>query len=74
MEVSDGGERTKEDRIGDRLVMSEKKQRGRLKSYSTTSCQSYNTTVESQDGGREGWREGKWSMTLTLTDHCSMTV
>lgn len=23
----------------------------------------------------EGWRrEGKWRMTLTLTDHCSMTV
>lgn len=28
MEVSDGGERTKEDRIGDSLVMSEKKQGG----------------------------------------------
>lgn len=28
MEVSDGGERTKEDRIGDSLVMEQKKQRG----------------------------------------------
>lgn len=51
MEGSDGGERTKKERIGDSLVMGEKA-KGRLKSYSTTSCQSHTTTVESQEGGR----------------------
>lgn len=58
MDLSDGGERTKEEGIGDSLVMSEeKKQHRSLKSYSTTSCQSYKTTVELQKGRRR--REGE---------------
>lgn len=41
------------------------------RSYSTTSCPSQETTVPSHEGvwGGRGRR-----MTLTLTDHCSMTV
>lgn len=37
---------------------------GRLKSYSTTSCWSYKTTVESQEGGRES-RVWLWPWLIT---------
>lgn len=64
MVVSDGGERTKEDRIGDSLVGVEKHQRD--------SSLRAPPAAEPQNYRRE--RAEELRMTLTLTDHCSMTV
>lgn len=55
-EVSDGGERTKEDGIGDGLVMcggGKKAEGGGEKSSSTTTCQSRQITAETARGRRE---------------------
>lgn len=70
MEVSDVGERTKESRIGDSLVMYERKpgETQVLQHHQLPELQNYSGV------NMGGGREGKWSMTLTLTDHCSVTV
>ena len=61
MEVSDGGERTKEDRIGDSLVMEgEKAKKGEtqvLQHHQLPERQNYSRDTGGK-GGREGGREG----------------
>lgn len=56
MEVSDGGERTKEDRIGDSLVMEEKKQEETqvLQHHQLPGLQNYSRVTSGREGRREG--------------------
>lgn len=58
VEVSDRGERTKEERRGDSLVgggeVGREESRRGARSYSTTSCPGQETTVWSREGGRGG--------------------